>query len=717
MRMIYLLSIGLPIGRRLLWLMTVLLLWPVTGMAQHHDETPCDTTPVKYVFHDTTLYTGDSCWLTTPTFENYITSWSLPPSINESDDFEYNRDDILVSCSQAENPRELTMSLWNMIHTTVSNGYTGLFSYTINAINPECPDREGDSIYITFAVKCDTTPVKFPFHDTAFCEGDSLLLVATDQPHDGYSTLWINLSSAAEVIYEGDSLFVTEPGTYAFRLYNMVNNGCPDREGDTVSVAFWPKPQAFLPKDTLEACGSRSGALTFASGQPHIACRWSDGDTASAYRFAYKGDTLDQRFCTLYNVCGDTLTDSVTVRFLPPYAYLGGDSLVGCRGDSVLFDMGQYNRHLPHYDNLRFIWTLRGDTLRDGQPGSADDPARLWVRFPQDTGLLTVSVFLPDADSDAPAGSDAPACPVAADTIDLKFYIWPDIDFFVRNGDTTICHYDSIGLFLDRDSLVFSPDAYYIWLFDSVPFDTTADKIIYAADTGVYTVTGVNYCSRHSESFFLHHHPKERITVVLQDTTVCPETPIAFDPTLPYGGNRYVWFKGGADGEGDYEDDGSGDDSGDYMQFRNPGEAPEDGDIDTWPWDASAEIWIDTPGTYTLYVMDTAGCMAHSELNITEEDCTPKFEAPNVFTPNGDGINDVFKLKTMEKLFEFEIRIFNRWGNQVLAYNGEPEEFEWNGKIKGNGQDAADGVYFYVATYKDYKGKKKKQSGSVTILR
>ncbi|MDE7150526.1 MAG: gliding motility-associated C-terminal domain-containing protein [Bacteroidales bacterium] len=712
-------SIGwLPICRRLSGLAFAFLLSePAVCLADehggggHHDAKECDTTPVKYAFHDTTLYVGDSCWLETPVSDNYSTSWLLPSSINESDDFEYNRDDILVSCSQAENPRELTMSLWNIIHTTVPNGYTGLFSYTIDAINPECPDREGDSIYITFAVKCDTTPVKLAFRDTAFCEGDSLLLVATDQPHEGYSTLWTDLSSAAEVLYEGDSLLVTKPGTYAFRLYNMVNNGCPDREGDTVRAAFWPKPQAFLPQDTLEACGSRTGALTFASGQPHIACRWSDGDTADTYRFAYKGDTLDKRFCTLYNICGDTLTDSVIVRFLPPYAYLGGDSLVGCRGDSVLFDLEPYNRHLPHYNDLRFVWTLRGDTVRDGFPSDRDEPARLWVRFPQDTGLLTVQVFLPDAAPDA-----APACPVASDTIDLQLYIWPDIDFFVRNGDTTICHYDSIGLFLDRDSLVFSPDAYYIWLFDSVPFDTTADKIIYAADTGVYTVTGVNYCSRHSESFVLHHHPKERITVVMQDTTVCPETPIAFDPTLPYGGNHYVWFKGGADGEGDYEDDG-GDDSGDYMQFRNPGEAPEDGDIDAWPWDASAEIWIDTPGTYTLYVMDTAGCMAHSELKITEEDCTPKFEAPNVFTPNGDGINDVFKLKTMEKLFEFEIRIFNRWGNQVLAFNGEPEDFEWNGKIKGNGQDAADGVYFYVATYKDYKGKKKKQSGSVTILR
>lgn len=570
---------------------------------------------------------------------------------------------------------------------------------------------------------CDTTPVKIPFHDTVFCEGDSLLLVATDRPHEGYSTVWSNLSSVAEWIHEGDSFYITEPGTYAFRLYNMVNNGCPDIEGDTVRVTYQPQPQAFLPQDTLETCGGRGGALLFESEQLYIDFRWSDGDSAMPYRFAYRGDTLDKRFCTLSNVCGDTVVDTVTVRFLPPYAYLGRDSLMGCRGDSVLFDMEAYNRHLPDYDSLRFVWTLRGETLLDGRPGDAEAPTRLWVHFPQDTGLLTVQVFYPDPDPTVePDGEDAPPtfCPVAADTLKLQFYIWPDIDFFVREGDTTICHYDSIPMFLDRDSLVFSPDAYYIWLFDEKPYDTTADKTLYAADTGLYTVTGVNYCSRHSESFFLHHHPKARITVELKDTTVCPETPVSLDPTLPYDGNRYVWFKGGADeDDGSYDDGGYDDDggSGNYMQFRNPGEAPEDEDIDTWPWDASAALWIDTPAVYTLYVMDSAGCMAHYALTVTEEDCTPKFEIPNVFTPNGDGVNDVIKLTAMEKLFDFEINFFNRWGNRVYAYKGEPEEFSWDGTLHGNGQGAPDGVYFYIATFKDYKGKKKKQSGSVTILR
>ena len=681
----------------------------------------CNPSQVKYAFKDTTLYIGDICCLPSPMFIDYTVKWHTPfDSENITpEEFASHEEGWAISCSGGDNPAELTMGLWETFYQTISTGDTGFFSYEVLSQISKCPDRKGDTIRLRFAIVCDSTPVKLPFHDTIFCEGDSLLLVATDQPHRAFNTLWSNLSTMEEWIHEGDSFYITEAGTYTFQLYNLLHDGCPDREGDTVNVAFHPKPQAFLPKDTLQTCSGHSGALLLESEQPSIDFLWSDGDTSSSYRFFFLGDTLDKRFCTLSNICGDTVVDSVIVRFLPPYVYLGNDSLMGCRGDSVLFDLEPYNSHLPNYDSMRFVWQLRGETILDGRPADHTDPARLWVHFPQDSGLLTVQVFYPDPDHDA--DSEKPtSCPITSDTIKLIFYIWPDIDFFVRNGDTTICYYDSVELFLDRDSLVFSPDAYYIWLFDSVPYDTTADKVFYAADTGLYTVTGVNYCSRHSESFFLHHYPKARITVELQDTTVCPETPVSLDPTLPYGGNRYVWFKGESDNDyedWEEEDDDGGNYMGNLMEFRNPGESPEDEDMDTWPWEASAALWVDTPGTYILYVQDSIGCMTRNEMTITAEECLPQFEIPNVFTPNGDGINDVLKLTAMVKLFDFEIRLFNRWGNQVYAYKGEPEEFSWDGTLHGNGQGAPDGVYFYVATYKDYLDKKKKQSGSVTILR
>ena len=596
------------------------------------------------------------------------------------------------------------------------------------SMHPNCPDRPGDTVYINAKRGCDTTPVKSPVHDTALCAGDTLWFHVPDSSLFGYKLEWKNLSALQAtgevIVYNADNPFpFRDTGVYAYSAKSLLNNGCPVREGDTIHVSYWPKPESFLPRDTIVACGGANGAPVFTLNQSGIHVFWSDSSTNPIYKFAYKGDTLEKRYAFLSNACGDSLTDSVVVHFLPPYAYLGGDSIIGCKGDTLLFDVGQWNRHLPNCDSLRYVWTLRGDTVLLGrlvdsmnlnQPCA--DPTKLQLVLPQDTGLLIVrvqAVLSDESDGD---------CPAATDTIDLQLYPWPDIDFYVRAGDTTICYYDSIELFLDRDSLVFSPDAYYIWLFDSVPYDTTADEIFYAADSGLYTVTGVNYCSRHSESFFLHHHPVERITVTLTDTTVCPDISVSIDPTLTnYPSNRYVWFKSGGEGGGEGGDEGGGTyvtprPNVRFSQFKNPDKEPDNDNYNEWPWDYSAALWVDTPGGYVLYIRDTAGCMARYEYNVKVEDCTPQVEAPNVFTPNGDGINDEFTLKTMEKLFNFEISIFNRWGQQVKSFKGEPKDFSWDGRFNSS-LEAPDGVYFYFISYENYKGKKKKLSGAVTILR
>lgn len=80
---------------------------------------------------------------------------------------------------------------------------------------------------------------------------------------------------------------------------------------------------------------------------------------------------------------------------------------------------------------------------------------------------------------------------------------------------------------------------------------------------------------------------------------------------------------------------------------------------------------------------------------------------PNVFTPNGDGLNDDFRI-TGEGLINctnnFEILIFNRWGKKV--YSSADVNFRWSG------DDAPAGVYFYMIRFNQSR-----KSGSVTIIR
>ena len=74
----------------------------------------------------------------------------------------------------------------------------------------------------------------------------------------------------------------------------------------------------------------------------------------------------------------------------------------------------------------------------------------------------------------------------------------------------------------------------------------------------------------------------------------------------------------------------------------------------------------------------------------------PVYELPNVFTPNGDGFNDVFTPMriTPELINHVEMHIFNRWGSMV--YHTEDIFINWDGNASGTHQPCAAGTYFYV---------------------
>jgi gliding motility-associated-like protein len=85
---------------------------------------------------------------------------------------------------------------------------------------------------------------------------------------------------------------------------------------------------------------------------------------------------------------------------------------------------------------------------------------------------------------------------------------------------------------------------------------------------------------------------------------------------------------------------------------------------------------------------------------------------PNVFTPNGDGVNDNFIPMISGLVTDVNIVIFNRWGLQV--YESDDINFSWDGKI--GGQDAVDSVYYWILTYLDNNGSSKQLTGTVTLL-
>ncbi|MDQ6758123.1 MAG: gliding motility-associated C-terminal domain-containing protein, partial [Bacteroidota bacterium] len=88
--------------------------------------------------------------------------------------------------------------------------------------------------------------------------------------------------------------------------------------------------------------------------------------------------------------------------------------------------------------------------------------------------------------------------------------------------------------------------------------------------------------------------------------------------------------------------------------------------------------------------------------------------APNAFTANNDGLNDVFKIKIVGEVSINHLKIYNRWGQVV--YDDPDITHHWKGKLKG--VDLPVGVYIWILDgYDTYYKNSFTQKGIITLLR
>jgi len=119
----------------------------------------------------------------------------------------------------------------------------------------------------------------------------------------------------------------------------------------------------------------------------------------------------------------------------------------------------------------------------------------------------------------------------------------------------------------------------------------------------------------------------------------------------------------------------------------------------------------DTAGYYvvTLLVKSKDGCRdsVSDTVHVIEN-----IYVPNVFTPNGDGKNDVFHI-TANSMKTYSIEIFNRWGQRVFMTDSP--NIDWTGK-SDSGVMESDGTYYYMILATDYAGKNFKYDGYVQLI-
>ena len=130
---------------------------------------------------------------------------------------------------------------------------------------------------------------------------------------------------------------------------------------------------------------------------------------------------------------------------------------------------------------------------------------------------------------------------------------------------------------------------------------------------------------------------------------------------------------------------------------------------------------IELPGLYWV-AASNGQCTVVDSILISSsfEDCFPEFDCallfPNVFTPNGDGVNDGFAITSECNFTEYSLSIFNRWGG--LVHRSRAAGIEWDGT--SDGVQVPEGVYYWVLEYRHLvvvDADRQAKSGSITLLR
>jgi gliding motility-associated-like protein len=165
---------------------------------------------------------------------------------------------------------------------------------------------------------------------------------------------------------------------------------------------------------------------------------------------------------------------------------------------------------------------------------------------------------------------------------------------------------------------------------------------------------------------------------------------------------------------------------GDSIRIRAVVSLPAD-QVDTLIWTPAlpncagcnnAFVSPDTATTYTVTAFDLNGCFASAQITILVIK-RYRLYVPNAFSPNSDGINDLFTVFTGAGVKQINyLQVHDRWGAVVYkATNIAPNSTDtgWNGEV--NGRKASTGLYVYLAEFEMEDGKRIIQSGEVSLLR
>ncbi len=544
-----------------------------------------------------------------------------------------------------------TNSALNTITATDSN-------LMVSVTNGAC--EVTDDLIVTFS----SQPNISLGNDTVLCPGDVL---SKDVSWPNASYLWSDNSTT-------NNLSITQPGVY----WVDVTDNC-GTFSDTVIVSYVLFPLVDLGPDT-SLCDGQLYDLN--AGYPSASYIWNTGTIDSMITVSQSGT---YHVSVQAGSCIDR--DTVQVTFDPiPLVELGPDTTI-CVGQSYLLQANNLNATYLWNDNATgalksatitgLYWvevtinncvisdtvfitvldypvaSLGNDTVLCGAESIVFDVTQIGVDYLWNDNSVNPSLSVNQ--SNQVWVEVANFCGVVSDTVNVYVNPYPLVDI---GNDTIICDGESFT----KD--VFSTGANYLWS------DGSSISSYEFSSSGVYGVTVTAKGCSTSGTLDLTVQPMPEVELG-EDTLICNNT--SFLLSIPNDYDSVLWGDGST----------------------------------------NIEYVVSLVGRQWVRVV-TGQCTASDTMWVSIENCDTYVEMPNIITPNGDGMNDVFIPVYSVGIVSIKTVIFNRWGKEIFV-SVDPQ-VNWNGQNK-KGNDVPNGVYYWISEIQGVDGEPYQIKGAVTVAK
>lgn len=495
-------------------------------------------------------------------------------------------------------------------------------------------------------------PVITPNGPTTFCQGSSVTL-SSNYPN---GNLWNTGANSS-------SINVVSSGNYSVAYTD--GNGCTSPSSN-IQVTVNPVPTANISATPNAICLVNTTNISYAgSASASATYNWNfgggniiSGNGQGPYNLNFNsaGNYTITLSVTELGCTSTTASTNITVYGTPVSTFSISEDTI-CSGESVIL---QYNGSSSAASN--YIWDVGSGVIISG---GSQGPVSVQVNS---AGLNTISLIVSEN-----------GCVSLTSTHTVLVHPLPQVN--INAAPHSAC--DSLTTTL----VTTTPGVSYLWsLGDGTSASTVSVDHFYP--NGIYdvslTVIDNNGCSN---------------TLTLTGYIVVLPTPVAaftYKPTT----------------------DSAIDLDGAVITFINQS---LNATVYSWNFgDGGISSFTNPYYAYTdtgrfevlMYAINALGCYDSANAGYFVIRPNPEYFIPNTFTPNNDGVNDVFKIYG-SRIAKAEINIFSRIGERIYTIKNTDDS--WDGTFRGLQLNT--GVYVYSGIIQFDSGKKKKVKGDITILR